>query len=167
MFCIRLEEEEAGEAAYFMFWQRLFFVLGLLKKCIWKLIEMYLQRGSLINDKISEDKKPQKRKFIRLSEVIFFLLAIKQGKKILHHIWLTKHQNSKSKPNNPNICPQVTTTHRLVGPDGVQEGGVVSGADFRQDEGQKAAVAIQLAVHEKLKVKQVSDDVHGCEKVNK
>lgn len=54
------------------------------------------------------------------------------------------------------------STHRLVGPDGVQEGKVVISADFRQDEGQKAAVAIQLGVHEILKVEQVCDDVHGC-----
>lgn len=52
--------------------------------------------------------------------------------------------------------------HRLVCPDGVEEGGVVPGPDLRQDEGQVAAVPIQLRVHEELKVKQVRDDVHGC-----
>lgn len=52
--------------------------------------------------------------------------------------------------------------HRLVCPDGVEEGGVVPGPDLRQDEGQVAAVPIQLRVHEELKVKQVRDDVYGC-----
>lgn len=52
--------------------------------------------------------------------------------------------------------------HRLVCADGVEEGGVVPVADLRQDEGQVAAVPIQLRVHEKLKVKQVGDDVHSC-----
>lgn len=61
------------------------------------------------------------------------------------------------------LTKQVPRTHRLVGPDGVQEGEIVPGADFRQDEGQKAAVAIQLGVHEELKVKQVCDDVHSCQ----
>lgn len=58
-------------------------------------------------------------------------------------------------------------SHRLVGPNGVQEGRVVPGADFRQDEGQKAAVAIQLGVHEILKVKQVCNDVHSYERKRK
>ena len=52
-------------------------------------------------------------------------------------------------------------THRLIGPDGVQERGVVPGADLREDEGQEAAVSIQLCVHEILEVEQVCDDVHG------
>lgn len=52
--------------------------------------------------------------------------------------------------------------HRLVCSDGVEEGGVVPGADLRQDEGQVAAVPIQLCVHEELKVKQVCNDVHSC-----
>ena len=52
--------------------------------------------------------------------------------------------------------------HRLVCPNGVEEGGIVPGADLRQDEGQVAAVPIQLRVHEELKVKQMCDDVHGC-----
>lgn len=53
-------------------------------------------------------------------------------------------------------------SHRLVGPDWVEEGGVVPAADLRQDEGQVAVVPIQLRIHEELKVKQVSNDVHGC-----
>lgn len=61
----------------------------------------------------------------------------------------------------------VTTTHRLVSPNGVQEGGIVPGANFRQDEGQKAAVAIQLGVHEVLKIKQVCNDVHRYKKAKK
>lgn len=54
-----------------------------------------------------------------------------------------------------------TSAHRLVAPDGVEEGGVVPGADQRQDKGQVAAVALQLGVHEVLKVEQVGDDVHS------
>lgn len=61
----------------------------------------------------------------------------------------------------------VTKTHRLVGPNGVQEGGIVVGADFRQDKGQKAAVAVQLGVHEILKVEQVCNNVHSYEKARK
>ncbi len=66
---------------------------------------------------------------------------------------------------NMNLYSPVTTTHRLITPNGVQEGGIVPGADFRQDEGQKAAVAIQLGVHEILEVKQVCNDVHSYKKV--
>lgn len=54
-----------------------------------------------------------------------------------------------------------TSAHRLVAPDGVEKGGVVPGADQRQDEGQVATVAVQLGVHEVLKVEQVGDDVHS------
>lgn len=60
-----------------------------------------------------------------------------------------------------------TVTHRLVGPDGVQERRVVPVANFREDEGQEAAVSIQLGVHEILKVKQVCNDVHGCKEERK
>lgn len=56
----------------------------------------------------------------------------------------------------------LSVTHRLVSPDGVQEGGIVPAANLRQDEGQKARVAIQLGVHEILEVKQVCNDVHSC-----
>lgn len=66
--------------------------------------------------------------------------------------------------------PQTATTercwgsvaHRLVAPDGVEEGRVVLVADLRQNEGQEVNAAVQLGVHEELKVEQVSNDVDGC-----
>lgn len=51
--------------------------------------------------------------------------------------------------------------HCLVAPDGVEEGGVILVADLWQDKGQQAAVAVQLGIHEVLKVEQVCHYMHG------
>lgn len=67
--------------------------------------------------------------------------------------------------NDSRRRQRVSYSHRLVAPNGVEERRVVPIADVRQDEGQEAAVAVQLGVHEILKVKQVCDDVHGCERM--
>lgn len=51
--------------------------------------------------------------------------------------------------------------HCLVAPDGVEEGGIIPTADLRQDKGQQPAVAVQLGIHEVLKVEQVCYYMHS------
>lgn len=68
----------------------------------------------------------------------------------MHKLGRLKRRNSEK-----------AAAHRLVAPDGVEEGGIIPTADLRQDKGQQAAVAVQLGIHEVLKVEQVCYYMHS------